>query len=144
MQSAEVRSLIPVESEPAQILDDRLFGLDARPLGVGIFNPQNEDAIVTARQEPIEERRARVADVQVARRAGRKSNPRRDHFAPRTSTAIACAAMASPRPVASTPSLVLPLTLTSDSAIPSVSARRRRMTGTCGASFGRSRMTVTS
>ena len=43
----------------------------------------------------------------------------------RRSSATACAAIASPRPTASTPSLVLPLTLTRSAAMPSAAASPR-------------------
>ena len=70
-----------------------------------------------AREQPVEQRRARVADVQLPGRAGAKRTRIGSSVAPsvlrtRRSSATACTAMASPRPIASTPSLVLPLTLT--------------------------------
>ena len=37
-----------------------------RALGVGVLDAQHEHAAVAAREQPVEERRARAADVQVA------------------------------------------------------------------------------
>jgi hypothetical protein len=44
-------------------------------LAIGILDAEDEPAAVTAGVEPVEECRARAADVQVARRAGREARP---------------------------------------------------------------------
>ena len=53
-----------------------------------------------------------------------------------SSVAMACAAMASPRPIASTPSLVLAFRLIAEAEIPNDFASASRMAGKCGPSFG--------
>ena len=62
----------------------------------------------------------------------------------RVSRATACAAIASPRPTASTPSFVFAFTLTRLASMPSAAARRDSMASRCGPIFGRSRITTTS
>jgi len=44
MRAADVRPFVPVEAEPAEILEDRRLRLAGRPLDVGVLNPQNERA----------------------------------------------------------------------------------------------------
>ena len=85
---------------------------------------------VAVRQQPVEQRRAGVADVQLAGGAGAKLT--RMHGSRlidqhSRSSATACAAIASPRPTASTPSLVLPFTLTARRRCPSAPASRARI-----------------
>ena len=62
--AADVRPLVPVESEPAKVLENGGLGLARRPFGIGVLNPQDEGAALSARQQPVEERRASVPDVQ--------------------------------------------------------------------------------
>ncbi len=60
---------VPVHAEPAQRLLDlirRVFHLAAR---VRVLDPQAELAALVAREEPVEERRVDVPDVEVAGRA---------------------------------------------------------------------------
>ena len=73
-RAAEIGPLIPVETEPAQIAEDRRLRLAGRALGIGVLDAQNERAALPAREEPVEERRARVAHVQLAGRAGSESH----------------------------------------------------------------------
>src|SRR5229473_3265877 len=64
-------------------------------------------------------------------------------FQPAT-VAMTQAAMASPRPMASTPSFVLAFRLICSGVMPSVFARASRMAGKCGPSFGFSVITTAS
>src|SRR5262245_9099615 len=145
MTSAQFRALVPVEPQPAKVVQNRVLGHRRGPLGIGVLDAQDERAVLPARHQPVEQRRARVAHVKLACRARRKSHPGRAHRAsPPTRTATAWAAIASPRPTASTLSFVLPFTLTWSIVTPSVAARRSRIAGECGASFGRSSTTVRS
>src|SRR5205085_306799 len=105
-RSADIGAFVPVEPEPAQIAEDARLGLARRALDVGVLDPEDEGAAVTPREEPVEQRRAGVADVQVPGGAGSETDSHGNM------NATAWAAMASPRPTASTPSLVLPFTLT--------------------------------
>src|SRR6266853_1431916 len=61
-----------------------------------------------------------------------------------SSVTIACAAIASPWPIASTPSLVLAFKLIAETEIPNDFANASRMAGKCGPSFGFSVMTIAS
>src|SRR3954466_6403362 len=137
--AADVGAFVPLEAEPAQVVEDALFRLLGRALDVGVFDAQDERAVVPAREQPVEERGAGVADVQLP--GGTRGEPY-SHLA--LSSATACAATASPRPTASTPSLVLPLMLTRSGSTPSASARRARIVSTTSLIFGRSRITVRS
>ena len=118
--AADIRALVPVEPEPPQVLEDARLRLLRRSLGVGVLDAQDERAVLAVREQPVEERRAGVADVQLAGRTRGESNSHScsDYQVaclgqPICATsATACAAMASPRPTASTPSFVFPLTLT--------------------------------
>ena len=69
-RTADVGPLVPVEAEPAQIAQDRRLGLARRALDVGVLDAQDERAARAARQQPVEQRRARVADVELAGGAG--------------------------------------------------------------------------
>src|SRR5690242_18312303 len=66
MRAADVRTLVPIEPEPAQAVDDSLHHLPRRALRVGVLDAQHEDAAVAPREEPVEEGRAGAADVKVA------------------------------------------------------------------------------
>src|SRR5439155_26102295 len=61
-----VRPLVPVELEPAQRVEDLLDVLGCRALAVGVLDPQHELALLPPREEPVVQRRARAADVQLA------------------------------------------------------------------------------
>ena len=84
MRSADVRALVPVEAEPAQPVEDAGDHVGRRALDVGVFDAQDERAAVAPRVEPVEERRAGAADVQVTGRRGREADARapRSHYDP--------------------------------------------------------------
>ena len=68
--AAHMRAFIPVQAEPFQSIVNcgrRFFDM-AR--SVGVFDAQNEFAAVMPRKEPVEERRSRAADVEIASRRG--------------------------------------------------------------------------
>ena len=77
MRSADVGALVPVEPEPAQPVEDAGDHLPRGPLGVGVLDAQDERAAVAPGVEPVEERRAGAADMQVAR--GRRGKADADH-----------------------------------------------------------------
>ena len=66
MRSARLGPFVPVETKPAQAVQDAGDHVGRRSLDVGILDAQHEHAAVPAGVEPVEERRARAADVQVA------------------------------------------------------------------------------
>jgi hypothetical protein len=73
MRTATVRPLGPVETKPSQVVeqasDERRFVAGS----IGVFDPQDEAAIATARSEIAEERCPRVAQMQITGRAGREA-----------------------------------------------------------------------
>ena len=72
-----VDALVPGEPEPAQIVLDGGFGGRGRALAVGVLDAQDVGAAVVPRQQPVEERRAGVADVQMAGRTGGEADSHR-------------------------------------------------------------------
>src|SRR5262245_14379412 len=75
VSSADVGTLVPVETEPAEIVEDRRFRVSRRSLCVGVLNPEDERRIpLTAGEEPVEQRRACIADVKVPGRTGCEAN----------------------------------------------------------------------
>src|SRR5436190_24176940 len=125
-RSADVRAFVPVEAEPAQIPQNARFRLDGRALGVGVLDAEDECAAAPAREQPVEEGRTHAADVQMTGGAWSEAYA---HYSD-LSSAIACAAIASPRPSSPTPSFVLPLMLTHSRAMPSAPATFAHMAST--------------
>src|SRR5262249_49745376 len=66
MGAAHVRALVPVEAEPAQVVELALLhsGYDAR--AVDVLDAQDERASGGARRQPSEKRRRRRAEMEVA------------------------------------------------------------------------------
>src|SRR5262249_10355523 len=69
----EERALVPVEPEPPEALQVLVHRCLSRSLPVGVLEPEHETAGVMTREEPVEQGGSRAADVQVARRTGRKA-----------------------------------------------------------------------
>src|SRR5207245_511685 len=63
--TAHLRPFVPIETQPSEIVDDRNLRLLRRAPGVGILDAQHEGAARPAREEPVEQRGPRVADVQM-------------------------------------------------------------------------------
>ena len=61
----DVRPFVPVQTQPAKVVEDAELRLTRRALDVGVFDTQDERAVLAVREQPVEERRARVADVQL-------------------------------------------------------------------------------
>src|SRR5262249_23718559 len=144
VRTSRIWPLFPVEAEPPQVALDAGLRLRSGSLDVGVFDTQNERAPRAAREQPVEERRASVADVEMSRGTRSEANahhqwsvasdqwsvdqlrigkpiaahcPLYKGYRKRKS-ATACAAIASPRPTASSPSFVLPFTLTRAASTP--------------------------
>jgi len=66
------RSLIPLEAEPAEIVHELLFVYRLAPLGVRVLDPKEESAAAMPCQEPVEQCRPHIPDVQQACGAGAK------------------------------------------------------------------------
>ena len=69
---------VALDAEPAQAVEDRLDRRLGRAGAVGILDPQQIFAAVMAREQPVEQGRARAADVQ---EAGRRGGEARDDAA---------------------------------------------------------------
>ncbi len=80
------RPLVPVEAEPAQRLQQRPGVVLGRAREVGVLDPEHVDAAVVARQQPVEQRGAGAAHVQMAGRARSKANA--DRFGHRASIVL--------------------------------------------------------
>ncbi len=79
VRPAHFRPFVPVEAEPAHRLEDARHHLVGRTLGVGVFDAQHERAAMAPREQPVEERCSRAADVQVSGGRGSEANPRTIH-----------------------------------------------------------------
>ncbi len=73
VRPTDFRAFFPLESEPTQILQQWLELRFLVPCFVGIFNAQNKTAARFAGREITQERSACIAQMQRARRAGRKA-----------------------------------------------------------------------
>ena len=68
------RALVPVEAEPAHAFEDALDHGFGRALEIGVFDAQDESAAGVAGEEPVEERGAGAANVQVASGRGSEAD----------------------------------------------------------------------
>ena len=64
-RAPDFHPFVPLQSHPPQILEDGLLGFAGGSLKVGILDAEDEGALLTASEQPVEERRAGVANVQV-------------------------------------------------------------------------------
>ena len=65
---------VPVQPQPAQVLLDGGDELLARALAIGVVDPQQEMPAPPSREQPVDQRRADVADVQQPGRARREAH----------------------------------------------------------------------
>ena len=65
-RAADIRTFIVLESEPAQRTENFVTIFGAFATNVGILNAKHERSAIFSREEIIEERSARAADVQEA------------------------------------------------------------------------------
>src|SRR5207253_9126030 len=66
MRSADVRPFAPVEPQPAQVVEHHRFRLARGARLIRVLDADQERAAVMLREQPVEDRRARTADVQMA------------------------------------------------------------------------------
>ena len=71
VRPADVRPLVPVEPEPLERVEDVADVLLGGAVAVGVLDAEDERSAVMAREEPVEERGAGAADVEIA--GGRRS-----------------------------------------------------------------------
>ncbi len=60
----------PIEAHPPQVLENRAFRFPRRALEIGVLDADDEGAALPTGEQPVEERRAGIADVQLPGRAG--------------------------------------------------------------------------
>ena len=70
-----VGAFVPGEAEPGEAIEDRLLVLRRGALDVGILDSKDEDALVVAGEDPVEQGRPRDTDVEGPRGAGGESYP---------------------------------------------------------------------
>jgi hypothetical protein len=66
VRAADVRALVPLDTQPAQRVEDLLFRFASRAHLVGVLDAQNELTAVLAGEAEVEQRDIRGADVRVA------------------------------------------------------------------------------
>src|SRR5215469_1505773 len=66
--AAHVRAFVPVETQPLQIGDQLIFEAGFAAVDVRVFDAEHHGPTLLAREKPIEESGAGVADVKVAGR----------------------------------------------------------------------------
>ena len=71
MRTSDVGSLVPIETEPPKVAEDHLLRLESGAGLIGVFHSHDERAAMVAGKEPVENRRARTADVEMT--GGRRS-----------------------------------------------------------------------
>src|ERR1700727_1313208 len=74
------RLAVPIETEPFQPIENRVHGSLRGALPVGVLDAQQELAAEALGVEPVEQRRARAADMQEAGRRGREAGDDLRHF----------------------------------------------------------------
>ena len=79
--SADLRSLVPVDPEPAKALEDARLGLLGGALAVGILDAEHEGSTSPAGVGPVEEGGPRPADVEMAGGTRRETGPHGLHAA---------------------------------------------------------------
>ena len=67
VRPADLDPFVPVQPEPTQVFGDLPLGAGHVALGVRILDAQDERSAGLPGEQPIEQRRPRAADVQMAR-----------------------------------------------------------------------------
>jgi hypothetical protein len=74
VRPADLGPFVPVDPQPTETVEDRGQRIGQIPLRVGVVDPQDELAAMAAGEEPVEQRRAHPADVQVTGGRGGEAN----------------------------------------------------------------------
>jgi hypothetical protein len=77
--SLEVGTLVPGDAEPGESIQDDAGVLLGAALAIGILDPQHMGAAGMAGEQPVEQCRARAADMEVSCGGGCESNSRFHH-----------------------------------------------------------------
>jgi hypothetical protein len=73
-------TFIPREAHPLQVFEDGALGLTRRPRSIGVFDAKEKGAARTAREQPVKERGARIADVQLTSRTRGETDSHGGHL----------------------------------------------------------------
>jgi hypothetical protein len=73
------RPFIPVQLDPTHTIENGLNRFVSGTALIGVFNPENKDPVLLPGKQPVEQRRPHPADMEEARRTGRKPNPDLTH-----------------------------------------------------------------
>ena len=92
---ADVGPFVPLQPQPAEIIEHHLLRPARGARHIGIFDSDDELATMMAGEEPVEDRRARATDMQVA--GGRRRESDAGHGWSRT-VSITCDALCWPMP----------------------------------------------
>jgi hypothetical protein len=74
VHTAHIRPFIPLEAHPAHVFENAGLGLARRALHIRILDAQDERTFLAVREQPVEQRRSGVADVQLPGRTRRESD----------------------------------------------------------------------
>ncbi len=74
VRPARIRPLVPREPHPAEIVEDARFRLACGALPVGILDAEHERALLPSCEQPVEERRTGVPDVEMTSRRGSEAD----------------------------------------------------------------------
>src|SRR5262249_4259072 len=66
VRAANLGAFVPVETQPAHAVENPFDHLGRRSLGVSVFDAKDQRTAEAASEEPVEERSARAADVQIS------------------------------------------------------------------------------
>src|SRR5438270_5874512 len=70
--SANIGPLVPIHTEPLEIIDELVFETCFAAIDISVFNAENHGAALLAGEQPVEQCGARIADVKMAgRRRGK-------------------------------------------------------------------------
>ncbi len=84
MRATDVRTLVPLDTQPAQRIVDLLFGLTGRAQLISILDAQDELAAVLTGEAQVEQRDIGGADVRITGRRWRDAGANRGHGSSRT------------------------------------------------------------
>ena len=77
VRSAHFWTLVPLEAQPAEPVEDACHHVGRRSLDVRVLDAEHERAAVAARVQIVEERGTGAADVEIAGRRGREAKARK-------------------------------------------------------------------
>ena len=74
VRAADIGTLVPIDAEPLEIVEKLVLEARLAARKIGVLDAQHHDAAGLTGKEPVEERSAGVADVQLSRRRRSEAN----------------------------------------------------------------------